>query len=134
MSYDDRYPLSAYLNSINLNKKSVLDTDDTGWEKNYPPYIINKCMSHHLDTVLYANEMNMKHDIPSRLQYDFYIHIVRPRKRFSPLCKQDKVKDIDVVKQYYGYSNEKAKQALHILSPTQLDYIKSKLNKGGKRR
>ena len=97
MSYDDRYPLSAYLNSINLNKKSVLDTDDPGWEKNYPPYIINKCMSHHLDTVLYANEMNMKHDIPSRLQYDFYIHIVRPRKRFSPWGKQDKVKDLDVV-------------------------------------
>ena len=134
MSYDDRYPLSAYLNSINLNKKSVLDTDDPGWEKNYPPYIINKCMSHHMDTVLYANEMNMKHDIPSRLQYDFYIHIVRPRKRFSPWGKQDKVKDLDVVKQYYGYSNEKAKQALRILSPTQLDYIKSKLHKGGKRR
>jgi hypothetical protein len=87
-----------------------------------------------MDTVLYANEMNMKHDIPSRLQYDFYIHIVRPRKRFSPWGKQDKVKDLDVVKQYYGYSNEKAKQALRILSPTQLDYIKSKLNKGGKRR
>ena len=134
MSYDDRYPLSAYLNSINLNKKSVLDTDDPGWEKNYPPYIINKCMSHHLDTVLYANEMNMNPEIDKRLQYDFYIHIVRPRKRFSPWGKQDKVKDLDVVKQYYGYSNEKAKQALRILSPTQLDYIKSKLNKGGKRR
>ena len=134
MSYDDRYPLSAYLNSINLNKKSVLDTADPGGEKNYPPYIINKCMSHHLDTVLYANEMNMNHDIPSRLQYYFYINIVRPRKSFSPWGKQDKVKDLDVVKQYYGYSNEKAKQALHILSPTQLDYIKSKLNKGGKRR
>ena len=131
MSYDDRYPLSAYLNSINLNKKSVLDTDDPGWEKNYPPYIINKCMSHHMDTVLYANEMNMKHDIPSRLQYDFYIHIVRPRKRFSPWGKQDKVKDLDVVKQYYGYSNEKAKQALTILTKEQLAFIKSKFETGG---
>ena len=131
MSYDDRYPLSAYLNSINLNKKSVLDTDDPGWEKNYPPYIINKCMSHHMDTVLYANEMNMKHDIPSRLQYDFYIHIVRPRKRFSPWGKQDKVKDLDVVKQYYGYSNEKAKQTLTILTKEQLAFIKSKFETGG---
>ena len=133
MSYDDRYPLSAYLNSINLNKKSVLDTDDPGWEKNYPPYIINKCMSHHMDTVLYANEMNMKHDIPSRLQYDFYIHIVRPRKRFSPWGKQDKVKDLDVVKQYYGYSNEKASNALKILTPDQINYIKQRLEIGGKK-
>ena len=131
MSYDDRYPLSAYLNSINLNKKSVLDTDDPGWEKNYPPYIINKCMSHHMDTVLYANEMNMKHDIPSRLQYDFYIHIVRPRKRFSPWGKQDKVKDLDVVKQYYGYSNEKAKQVLPLLTKEQITFIQNKLEVGG---
>ena len=131
MSYDDRYPLSAYLNSINLNKKSVLDTDDPGWEKNYPPYIINKCMSHHMDTVLYANEMNMKHDIPSRLQYDFYIHIVRPRKRFSPWGKQDKVKDLDVVKQYYGYSNEKAKQVLSLLTEKQIRFIQNKLEVGG---
>ena len=133
MSYDDRYPLSAYLNSINLNKKSVLDTDDPGWEKNYPPYIINKCMSHHMDTVLYANEMNMKHDIPSRLQYDFYIHIVRPRKRFSPWGKQDKVKDLDVVKQYYGYSNEKAKQVLNILTREQFSFIRDRLEIGGRK-
>jgi len=133
MPYDDRYPLKDYLNSINLDKKNRLDTDDPGWEKNYPAYIINKCMSHHMDTILYANEMNMYPEIDKRLQYDFYIHIVRPRKRFSPWGKQDKVKDLDVVKQYYGYSNEKAKQVLRILSPTQLDYIKSKLNKGGKR-
>ena len=133
MSYDDRYPLSAYLNSINLNKKSVLDTDDPGWEKNYPPYIINKCMSHHMDTVLYANEMNMKHDIPSRLQYDFYIHIVRPRKRFSPWGKQDKVKDLDVVKQYYGYSNEKAKQVLNILTREQFSFIRDRLETGGRK-
>ena len=131
MSYDDRYPLSAYLNSINLNKKSVFQTEDPGWEKNYPSYIINKCMSHHMDTVLYANEMNIKHDIPSRLQYDFYIHIVRPRKRFSPWGKQDKVKDLDVVKQYYGYSNEKASQALKILTNEQINFIKQRLDVGG---
>ena len=131
MSYDDRYPLSAYLNSINLNKKSVFQTEDPGWEKNYPSYIINKCMSHHMDTVLYANEMNIKHDIPSRLQYDFYIHIVRPRKRFSPWGKQDKVKDLDVVKQYYGYSNEKAKQVLPLLTKEQITFIQNKLEVGG---
>ena len=134
MSYDDRYPLSAYLNSINLNKKSVLDTDDPGWEKNYPPYVINKCLAYHMDTVMLANEMNMHPHLDKKLQYDFFINTVRSRKRFSPWGKKQKVKDLEYVKQYYGYSTEKALQALRILSPTQLDYIKDKLNRGGKNR
>ena len=108
--------------------------EDPGWEKNYPSYVINKCMSHHMDTVLYANEMNRYQNLDTRLQYDFLINIVRPRKRFSPWGKKQKMNDLDLVKQYYGYSNEKAKQALRILSPNQLDYIKEKLNKGGKKR
>ena len=124
MKYDDRYPLKDYLNSINLNKENLMDGDDPAWEKNYPAYVVNKCMSHHMDTVLFANEMNRYSFLPSRLQYDFYIHIVRPRKRFSPWGKKEKVNDLEIVKEYYGYSNEKAKQALRILSPTHLDYIK----------
>ena len=108
--------------------------EDPGWEKNYPSYVINKCMSHHMDTVLYANEMNRYQNLDTRLQFDFYINTVRPRKRFSPWGKKQKMNDLDLVKQYYGYSNEKAKQALRILSPNQLDYIKEKLNKGGKKR
>ena len=133
MAYDDRYPLSAYLNSINLDKKSVFKTEDPGWEKNYPPYIINKCMSHHMDTVMYANEMNQYSFLDSEMQYDFYIHIVRPRRRFSPWGKKQKIDDLDLVKRYYGYSTDKAIQALRILSPNQIDYIKDKLNKGGKK-
>tara|TARA_B100000927_G_scaffold281687_1_gene267489 strand:- start:201 stop:605 length:405 start_codon:yes stop_codon:yes gene_type:complete len=134
MKYDDRYPLKDYLNSINLSKENLMNSEDPLWEKNYPAFVINKCMSHHMDTVLYANEMNMCSHLPNRLQYDFFINIVRPRKRFSPWGKKDKVNDLEVVKEYYGYSNEKAKQALRILSPTHLDYIKDKLNKGGKKR
>ena len=133
MPYDDRYPLKDYLNSINQNKENLMDTDDPGWEKNYPPYVINKCLSQHMDTVMYANEMNRLPNLDKRLQYDFFINTIRPRKRFSPWGKKQKVDDLDLVKQYYGYSNEKAKQALRILSPDQLDYIKSKLNKGGKK-
>ena len=133
MPYDDRYPLKDYLNSINLDKKNRLDTDDPGWEKNYPAYIINKCMSHHMDTILYANEMNMHPEIDKRLQYDFYIHIVRSRKRFSPWGKKQKMNDLEVVKQYYGYSNEKARQALSILTPDQITFITNKLNRGGKK-
>ena len=133
MAYDDRYPLKDYLNSINYSKEYLM-VEDQGWEKNYPSYVINKCMSHHMDTILYANEMNRYQNLDTRLQYDFYINTVRPRKRFSPWGKKQKMNDLDLVKQYYGYSNEKAKQALRILSPNQLDYIKEKLNKGGKKR
>ena len=133
MSYDERYPLKDYLNTINQTKQYLMD-EDPGWEKNYPPFVINKCMSQHLDTIMFANEMNQYPGLDKKLQYDFFINIVRPRKRFSPWGKKEKVKDLEYVKQYYGYSTEKALQALRILSPTQLDVIKTKLNKGGKKR
>ena len=77
--------------------------------------------------------MNQYQHLDKKLQYDFYINLVRPRKRFSPWGKKQKVDDLELVKQYYGYSNEKAKQALRILTPTQLDVIRTKLNKGGKK-
>ena len=134
MSYDERYPLKDYLNSINLTKKNLLEDDDPAWEKNYPPFVINKCMSQHLDTVMFANEMNQYPNLDKKLQYDFFINTVRSRKRFSPWDKKQKMNDLDVVKQYYGYSNEKARQALNILTPDQLNVIKNKLNKGGKKK
>jgi len=134
MSYDERYPLKDYLNSINQTKKDLLDTDDPGWEKNYPPYVINKCMSQHMDTIMYANEMNRYPNLDKKLQYEFFINIVRPRKRFSPWGKKEKVKDIELVKEFYGYSTEKAMQALRILTSDQIEIIRDKLNKGGKNR
>ena len=129
MSYDERYPLKDYLNTINQTKQYLMD-EDPGWEKNYPAYVINKCMSQHMDTIMYANEMNQYQGLDKKLQYDFFINIVRPRKRFSPWGKKQKVKDLELVKQYYGYSTEKALQALRILSPEQLEIIRDKLNKG----
>ncbi len=134
MAYDERYPLKDYLNSINLNKNNLMDEDsDPAWKSKYPAYIINKCMSHHMDTVMYANEMNQYSFLDSKMQYDFYIHIVRPKRRFSPWGKKKKIDDLDLVKRYYGYSTDKAIQALRILSPNQIDYIKDKLTKGGKK-
>ena len=134
MAYDELYPLKDYLNSINLNKNNLMGEDsDPAWKSKYPAYIINKCMSHHMDTVMYANEMNQYSFLDSKMQYDFYIHIVRPRRRFSPWGKKQKIDDLDLVKRYYGYSTDKAIQALRILSPNQIDYIKDKLNKGGKK-
>jgi hypothetical protein len=133
MSFDERYPLKDYLNSINLTKENRMESDDLLWEKQYPPYIINKCMSHHMDTVMFANEMNQYPGLDKKLQYDFFINTVRPRKRFSPWGKKEKVKDIELVKEFYGYSTEKAMQALRILTDNQLEIIKDKLNKGGKK-
>ena len=134
MSYDERYPLKDYLNTINLTKKNLMEDEDPAWEKNYPPFVINKCMSHHMDTVMYANEMNQYSGLDKKLQYDFFINTVRSRKRFSPWGKKEKVKDIELVKEFYGYSTEKAMQALRILTDNQLMVIKDKLNKGGKKR
>lgn len=134
MPYDERYPLKDYLNSINFNKNDLMGEDsDPAWKSKYPPFIINKCMSQHMDTVMYANEMNQYSFLDHKMQYDFYIHIVRPKRRFSPWGKKQKIDDLDLVKRYYGYSTDKAIQALRILSPNQIDYIKDKLNKGGKK-
>ena len=133
MSYDERYPLKDYLNSINQTKQYLMD-EDPGWEKNYPAFVINKCMSQHMDTIMIANEMNQYPGLDKKLQYDFFINIVRPRKRFSPWGKKQKVKDLELVKQFYGYSTEKALQAMRILSPDQIEIIRDKLNKGGKNR
>ena len=132
MAYDDRYPLKDYLNTLNYSKDDLME-DDPGWKKNYPPYVINKCMSHHTDTLMFSNEMNRYPNLDKDMQYSFYLNTVRPKRRFSPWGKKQQVKDLNLVKQYYGYSNEKAKQALRILSPQQLDYIRTKLNKGGKK-
>ena len=122
--------LKDWLNSINQTKKNLLDEDPT-LEKEYPPYIVNRCFSGHLDCIMFANEMNIHNNIPKKMQYDFYLNSLRKKKRFSPWLRQDKVKDLDYVKQYYGYSNEKAMQALKILNKDQLKFIRDRLNVGG---
>jgi len=120
--------LKDWLNSINHTKVNLLEENP---DAKYPAYIINRCMSGHLDTVLFANEMNMNHHLPLDMQYSFFLNSVRKRKRFSPWLRKDEIKDLDLVKRYYGYSNEKAKQALRILTNEQLNFIKSKLETGG---
>ena len=118
--------LKDWLNSINFTKEDL--SEDI---KSYPPYIVNRCLSGHMDCVLFANEMNRYPNLDRDIQYSFYLNSLRKRKRFSPWIKKDKIQDLDIVKQYYGYSNEKASQALRILSKEQLDYIKQRLDVGG---
>ena len=122
--------LKDWLNSINLTKEDIMETDPDAINK-YPPFIVNKCMSAHIDTVMLANEMNLNHHIDKGAQYQFYLNSVRKRKRFSPWLRKDKIKDLDVVKKYYGYSNDKAIQALKILTAEQLNYIKKRIDVGG---
>jgi Bacteriophage clamp loader A subunit len=102
-------------------------------ESQYPPYIVNRCLSGFIDTIMYSNEMNINNFLDKKLQYDFYINIVRPKKRFTPWLKKEKLEDLELVKQYYGYSNEKARTALRILTEQQLEFIRTKLDKGGKK-
>ena len=122
--------LKDWLNSINYTKKNLID-EDPSVEKDYPPYIVNRCLSGHLDAVMFANEMNMYSFLPKKMQYDFFINTLRTKKRFSPWIRKDLIKNLDNVKRYYGYSNEKARQAMKILSKDQLDFIKSKFEIGG---
>ena len=121
-----------YLNSINLTKKEIMIDDDC--EKAYNSFMVNRGLSYFQDTIIIANEMNRHHQIDSKLQYQFLINMIRKRKRFSKWAKAQKESDIDAVKEYYGYSNEKARQALTLLSPDQITIIKNKVSKGGRRR
>jgi hypothetical protein len=122
--------LKDYLYSINQSKKNILDGDDEA-VKAYPPYIINKCMAYHTDSVLFANEMNKYPELDKKMQYDFYINSLNPRRRFSPWVKKQTLEHLELVKEYYGYNHNKALQALRILTTEQLDKIKKALNKGG---
>jgi hypothetical protein len=123
--------LTEYLNSINQSKKSVVIDEES--EKAYPPFIVNKCLAAFHDTVLFANEMNMYPHLDKKLQYDFFINSINPRKRFSPWAKRTQVEYLDAIKEYYGYNDDKALQALRILSKNQLEHIKKLVDKGGKR-
>ena len=125
------YQLKDYLYSINQSKRNILD-DAPDAQKKYPPYIVNRCLSSFTDTILFANEMNKNSHIPNKMQYDFFLNSVKPRKRFSPWTRKDSIDYLDIVKEYYGYNDDKALQALRILTKDQLDYIKKSLSKGGK--
>ena len=123
--------LKDWLNAINQTKKNLID-EDPSLEKEYSPYIINRIYSGHLDAIMFSNEMNQYHFLPKKMQYDFFLNTLRSKKRFSPWLRKDEIKDIDCIKRYYGYSNEKAKQTLKILNKEQIDFIKSKFEIGGR--
>ena len=124
--------LKDWLNSINFTKENLMKEDETS-KKDYAPYIINKCLSGYIDCILYANEMNLYHSLDKDMQYSFYLNSLRKKKRFTPWIRKDKVNDLECIKKYYGYSNEKASQVLKILSNEQIEFIKQRLDTGGKK-
>ena len=124
--------LKDWLNSINFNKENLIDEDPEAISS-YPPYIVNRCLSGAVDSVLFANEMNLNAHLDKDMQYSFFLYTLRKRKRFSPWLKKEQIEDLDLVKKHYGYSNEKAKIAVSLLTKTQIEYIRNKHDMGGKR-
>ena len=126
------YELKDYLNEINHKKEDLMADEAEYWEKRYPAFIVNKALSAFAECVLYVNEMNRLHHLDKRLQFQFFLNSIGPKKRFSKWLRSSKIKNLEYVKEYYGYSNEKAKQALDILDDAQIEHIKNIINRGGR--
>ena len=125
------YELKEYLNAINFTKKNLMDSDDLLWQKKYPAFIVNKILSGFQDCIMFVNEMNRNHFVDKDMQFQFLLNSIRSKKRYSPFLRSSKLKDLDVIKEYYGYNNDKAKTALDILTKDEVKLIKEKLFKGG---
>ena len=125
------YELKEYLNAINFTKKDLMKSEDELWQKKYPAFIVNKLLSAFSDTVMFVNEMNRNHFLDKDMQFQFLLNSIRTKKRYSPFLRASKLKEIECVKEYYGYSNDKAKSALDILTKDEIKLIKDKLYKGG---
>jgi len=119
-----------YVKAINTSKKDIM-VDDLA-EKEYPAFLVNRSLSYFQDTILYANEMNIHHNIDSRLQFDFFINIIKKKNRFSKWLKPTEIDNIEIIKEYYGYSNEKAKSVLALFGKNEIDALRQRIYKGGR--
>ena len=128
----ENYSPWDFVNAINYTKVRLMD-DNPDVEKEYKKYIVKRALSFSHDTVLYANEMNKYPHLDNKLEFDFLLNIIRPKKRFSKWLKVSKLANLELVKQYYKYTNEKAKQALELLTKKEIEHIKEKLYRGGKK-
>ena len=121
-----------FINDINFGKKNLLKDDDKGiLEKEYNSFIINRGLSYFSDTVLYANEMNLRHELDKRMQNDYLLHSIRSKKRFSKWVKNKKEESVDLIKQYFNYSNQKAREVLDIITDEEYNQIKQAFETGG---
>ena len=118
-----------FIKAINTSKNVM--KDDLFAEKDYIPFLVNRGLSFFQDTVIQVNEMNRLHFLDNKLQFDYLLNNIRPRKRWSKWLKPDKIDNLELVKEYFGFGNEKAKEALEVLSNENIEDIKGKLAKGG---
>lgn len=119
-----------FINDISYNKKHIMTEEN---ENSYVPFVTNRSLSYFIDSVLFANIMNQYHFLDKKLQFDFLINTLRKQKRISKWVKQEEISDIEVIKEYYGYSNEKARQVLSLFDSDQLKILREKVNKGGRK-
>ena len=126
------YELKEYLKAINQTKEPLMDTTDEMWEKKYPAYIVNRCVYPFSDTILLVNEMNIYNGLDNKLQFHFLLNSTRARKRFTPWLKTSKINNLETIKEYFGYSDQRAKEVLNVLTDEDISYMETKLDKGGK--
>ena len=122
--------LTQWLSSINFSKDNLIEEHPENISS-YVRFIINRCVAGHLDTVLFANELNQHPYIAKEMQYAFYLHSLRKKKRFSPWIKKEDSENLNAVKEYYGYNDKRALEALRLLNREEINFIKQRLNKGG---
>jgi len=122
-----------YVNAILQNKKKLIVDELT--EKSYAPFLVNRSLSYHKDCIFYANEMNRYHQVDKKLQNDFLLNIVRSQKRpFAKWVKAEKSEDLECIKQIFGFSESKAREAVRLLSKEQIQKLKEQTDIGGLRK
>lgn len=122
-----------YINSVSYNKNNLMKDsgNDQLAEQQYKPFIVNKGLSYFVDTILLANELNVRPHLDNKLQYEYLLNTIRPKKRFSKWVKKVDSDDVEAVQQYFQYNDEDAVVATSLLTDQQLTIIKEKLSKGG---
>ena len=122
-----------YVNEILQGKRDLIVNEES--EKAYSPFIVNRALSYHFDCVLYANEMNQRASLDKKMQNSFLINTIRSKKRpFAKWVKSEKSEDLECIKKFFNFSDEKAREALRLLSDEQIQQIKEKTEIGGLRK
>ena len=119
-----------FINQINHGKKNLID-ETPELEREYKPFIVNRGLSFNHDTALFANEMNIHNNVDSKLQFDFFLNIIRPKKRFGKWIKRENNEILDLIKGYYNCNYEKAREYATLLDDSQLNIIKQRIETGG---
>ena len=119
-----------FVKSVSYTKKDLMEEGLE--EREYKPFLVNKSLSYHQDSIHFVNEMNIRHGSENRLQYLFFLNTLRKRQRFSQWSKPYVSKKLDVIKEYYQISNKQAKDYMAILSDSDVRNLKKRMKTGGK--